>query len=731
MSEEKKRLESQKGGAHLAKPGSKKETKKKDSKDSKKKDGNASWSETAVPIEPIEPPRAEWKPMDDLSSQETSVLPTWTDVQQSAPEKPSPLREVRAVLNTPAPITPITSTTPPPESLSEPVKPSTGKSPLNVPSHTSTNPSGPKRNKYADRMNKKNQKKKKNTGLRIVSSLLIVGLLAGGGYWWWQKTKAAEQELDPNATTIVTRGTIETYVEGSGVTAANKREELGKDLKGKVTEVLVEIGDAVKTGDKLLVVNPTETRAEMVTAEQELADAQRGVEEAQEEVMSAENEVAAVQKKMSRLSVTAPFTGKLVPVEQDDGNTSVYRVGQQVNEGEIIGYMVDDSQMKLSLYYNATYADTIQQGQAATVSVPSTMSTVPGTVSEVDTTQRVSSDGVQLIRVTVTMDNPNTLTKGMMATATVNAGETGEIYPADSGTLEYSREEAVTVQNGGEIQDMGGMDYYSYQSGATIMTLTSENMQSDLQIAQSKVKTAQSHVVSAQRVVKTKQDDIAKLQKIIVDSTLKATMDGVVVSMNAEPGQDVAGTEALVTIADLNDIIVNAEIASSDVSAVEIGQTADLTLYLSDGELSLTGAVKSVALEPKQDSGQSGGLPMFPAVISIDPVEGQAMSIGQGVQYRITTAMAMDTLVVPSSAIVNTESGPAVFAKPAEGETFDEAMPIPEGTEGVPPDFVLVPVEVGLSDSTSTEILWGVGEGTTVYLAVLDQYADDMMGGIG
>ena len=42
---------------------------------------------------------------------------------------------------------------------------------------------------------------------------------------------------------------IETYVEGSGVTAAKVREELGLDLKGTVTsDVLVEVGDEVKSG---------------------------------------------------------------------------------------------------------------------------------------------------------------------------------------------------------------------------------------------------------------------------------------------------------------------------------------------------------------------------------------------------------------------------------------------------------------------------------------------------
>ena len=72
--------------------------------------------------------------------------------------------------------------------------------------------------------------------------------------------------------------------------------------------------------------------------------------------------------------------------------------------------------------------------------------------------------------------------------------------------------------------------------------------------------------------------------------------------------------------------------------------------------------------------------------------------------------------MVPSSAVVNTADGVAVFAQPAEGQTFDNAQPIPEGAE-VPEGFVLVPVEVGISDAENTEILSGLDEGTTVFLA--------------
>ena len=124
----------------------------------------------------------------------------------------------------------------------------------------------------------------------------------------------------------------------------------------------------------------------------------------------------------------------------------------------------------------------------------------------------------------------------------------------------------------------------------------------------------------------------------------------------------------------------------------------------------------------------------FPAVIAIDPIEGQSISIGMGVEYQITTASSSDCLMVPSSAIVYAEEGAAVFAKPLVDENgeeipFSETLPIPEGTEGIPPEFQLVPVETGISDSSNTEILWGIEEGTTVYLSgPQDLYAEMGMG---
>ena len=583
----------------------------------------------------------------------------------------------------------------------------------------------PKRNKYADKMNRK--KRRLSKGARIGITAAAIALLLGGGIWAVVKSRDAGTENVTQTTAAVSCGDLETYIEGSGVTAAKKREELGREVKGKVTQVLVAEGDEVHTGDPLLVIDPTETRKELADAQKELTEAERGVSDAQLEVSKAQSDLSAAQRKLSRLHITAPFTGKLIPTKDSDNKDVSFRVGEQVSEGQVIGYMVNDRQMKLTLAFSAEYARSIRTGQAATVSIASAMSEVSGTVSSVETAQQISSEGVRVIRVGITVNNPGSLTKGMTATATINA-----IYPANAGTLEYSREEAVTAQISGEIIKLNGTSYSTYNGGALIMSLSSDASKDEISAAQNGIAAANRTVASAKTVADEKRAHIAELQQKIQNSTVTSPIDGVVVSLNAVEGQEATGSETLVVVADLNDIAVNAEVSSMDIGSVQQGQRATMTMYASDGsEISLTGEVQSVALEPTQNSSNGqGSMPTFKAVISVDPLEGQKIYSGMSIEYKITTASSYGCLMVPSSAIVNTDSGTAVFAKPPTDENgneipFEETLPIPEGTEGIPEDYQLVPVETGIADSTNTEILGGLEEGTEVFLAgPSDLYAD-------
>lgn len=555
----------------------------------------------------------------------------------------------------------------------------------------------PVRNRYADTMNRPHRRLPRP--VRIGLTVLILAALVAGAVYVVRRTGQSAEE-DTVQTAVATRGYLETYVEGSGYTAAKTRAELGKDLKGKVLTVGAATGDTVTAGQVLLTVDPTEMRAELEDAQTALNEAQKGVNEA--------------NKTLSDLTVTAPFTGRLLPPGEVTSDTTggedtapaspeevKIQKGDEVDSGTVLGTLVDDTNMRLELYYSYAYIDKLKVGQSAVVSIPQTMGTVTGTVDQIDRIEKISDEGGRLFRATVTFRNPGTLKAGMDATATVTADGLN-IAPTGSGKLAYSRETQLTTKASGTASAACAPSYQKFTAGQTILRLTSDDATAALQ--------------SAQQLVQSRQETVNELTQRIEQCTVVSPINGVVMSMNAVEGEDLTGETVPCVVADTQNIIVNADIAMSDVPSVQAGQPAFLSMYYGNDTLTFTGTVQSVALEANKDNNNQGSMPTFPAVISVDPVEGQPLRPDFSVDYRITTAQAEDCIMVPSSAVVNTADGVAVFAQPAEGQTFDNAQPIPEGAE-VPEGFVLVPVEVGISDAENTEILSGLDEGTTVFLA--------------
>ena len=562
------------------------------------------------------------------------------------------------------------------------------------------------RNKYADKMNR--QKKKWPKPLKIGLTVLIIAGLVGGAVFLVNKTKnASAQQGETQQTATAMRGMLETYVECSGMTAAKNKADLGKDLKGDVTEVLVESGALVHTGDVLFIVDPKDTRKDLDDAKSELTELGRQVDEAQSSLNTA-------QKNVGNLTIKAPFSGKMIPQVDDKGSSPSYKVGQDMSSGTVLGTLVDDSTMRLPLYFNYTYLDAVKVGASATVSIPVSMSSVTGKVESIEKVQKVSDDGAMLFRVIISLQNPGTLKKDMVATASVSTAQ-GELMPAESGKLEYVREEQITAKVSGEISSVGNLDYYRYSAGQTICQLKSDEVTNA-------VGTAQRALESAEKNRTDKLTRVDELEKLIRDSTVVSPLDGVVTSLTVSVGDKLEGNATPCTVADLSAIVVNANIPEIDVDKVQPGMPVSISSSYDDSGDMFMGTVTSISLQASQNQGgNSGGggggssAVTFPAVIQIDDPEGK-LRPDRNFNVKITTASNPDCILVPSSAVVNSEQGAAVFAKPAEGQTFENVLPTPEGSD-VPEGFVLVPIETGIFDDTNTEVISGIDEGTEVFLA--------------
>lgn len=568
------------------------------------------------------------------------------------------------------------------------------------------------RNKYADRMN---TKKKLPKAAKIAIGVVAAAILGGGGFFAVTKLNDVSSAVSEE-TAFSSLGFLETYVEGYGQTAAKRSEDLGKDIKGTVTEVLVAPGDQVTAGDTLLKIDADETRKEL----DEAMDAQ---EEAREGIESAQRSLRSANEKASSLRVTAPFAGKLIPPGQEnaegaEGETtavSELRVqpGDELDAGTVIGLLVDDTMLRVPLYYSYAYIDKITEGMPASVSVAYTMTSVYATVEKVEKIERISPDGTKTFRVTLAFENPGTLTKDMDAIGSIEIdGE--QVVPADTGKIEYSREKELTLESGGTVTAVDGLSYYRFTEGQTILQLSNPDV-SDA------VASASAAVEAQQKMFEQKQKRVEELQKLLEEATIVSPIDGIVIDVPVFEGEKVDGSKSVCTVADLSSIVVNASIPEIDIDKVEVGQPVQLSMDSGD---MFTGSVSSISMKAETNEGSRGGASIsFPIVIAVDENPEQTLSPNRSLEFKITTATSENCVTVPSSAVVYTADGAAVYVKPAEGQEFENAVPIPEGSE-VPDDFVLVPIETGISDADNTEVLSGLGEGVEVFLAApQDAYA--------
>ena len=147
---------------------------------------------------------------------------------------------------------------------------------------------------------------------------------------------------------------------------------------------------------------------------------------------------------------------------------------------------------------------------------------------------------------------------------------------------------------------------------------------------------------------------------------ITAPLSGTVVYVNVKPGEvtDPETLTPLVEVVDLNRLIIAANVPSSQMSALKVGQTVEIvpqqaevhdtsataeTAVPSPAPVTLTGTVTLIEdrVDPKTDMG--------PVDISVPPKAG--LRPGQFVRVRIITEERHDCMTVPSRSIVKNQSG--------------------------------------------------------------------------
>lgn len=208
---------------------------------------------------------------------------------------------------------------------------------------------------------------------------------------------------------------------------------------------------------------------------------------------------------------------------------------------------------------------------------------------------------------------------------------------------------------------------------------------------------------------------LAKAERNLSYATITSPIDGVVISRDVEAGQTVASgfeTPTLFTIAaDLTQMQVVADVDEADIGGIEEGQRASFTVdaYPND---TFEGVVTQIRLG---DASSSSSTSTSTTVVTYEVVI-SAPNPDLKLKPRLTANVTIyildkkDVLSVPNKALRFTPEKPLIgnndIVVDCEGE---HKLWTRDGMT-----FTAHPVEVGISNGMSTEIISGIAEGTKV-----------------
>ena len=499
--------------------------------------------------------------------------------------------------------------------------------------------------------------------LAVIGALLFK--LFGG------KTEAEKQVV----TDFVQYGAITAKVEGSGLTKAKSSESISITTAGTVLEVMVTEGQEVTAGTPLFTVDSPA--------------AQAAVQKARSQVEGYEKQLSAAQKDIAGLNLAASYPGKLMEV-------ATLNPGDTISKGQTVAKLNDDTRLRLEQYYSYAYAGELKVGQTVDVSIPALMTTVPGRVEAVHMVSRITPEGSKLFSAEILVENEGALTADMAASATaVVNGET--VYPYEPGKLAYYRTGELQSTVNGTVISSSLVNYLQVSAGQVLVRIDGEDSESELFTIEQNLETA--------------REELEKAEKNLANCNAVAPIDGKVIGLTIQPGDEINTQQPILTISDTSSLIVNATVDERNISYIKPGMMVDLDQW---GNAAM-GIVESVSLS----STVNNGVATYPMVVSMDNMEGM-IQVNSNIQYSLIASQNDNCLILPIQAVrtVSLEDGSSATVVYVSGERPDNALDGVMADEEIPDGFWAVPVEIGISDNYNVEIKSGVEEGTEVFTQI-------------
>ena len=478
----------------------------------------------------------------------------------------------------------------------------------------------------------------KKPALSLVMMLTLSALLLGA--CTASNGTSTEAAMSTETGKVAQTTYVDTY-ETTGSIAAKNRTSVFWTTTGTIAEVKVALGDTVKTGDVLMTIDPESVATSLDAAQTEIDNAQAALDA----LMAPDAATVTTASKTLASSVSAWRDARASITSQlkrysTAGDYNLYLDWYDADADltdAMNGLNLASSSLDVQMAFQATRAVTIwqavdAQAQAALAAAPDDAAQKQR-AAEVAASLAEAEATADARRALLGEDEQATLSTLMDALAAYEAAVNAFVASFDDSTaFEYAARISSLVAG---YQDAG------IKLDSATLTLYALVREPD----------AEAYASAVERLAKAEQ----KLQDLQDSLTLVAPVDGEVISLGYEAGDEAKLNPAAVELIDRKNLYLTLSIEESRIIRLEVGDPVALSIEVMP-DVKLNGHVGYI--NPVGSASQ--GVVYYTVRVDIDQPETNVL-IGATADVAIQLTEPRDVFTVPVLAVQNDTEGEYVY----------------------------------------------------------------------
>lgn len=472
----------------------------------------------------------------------------------------------------------------------------------------------------------------------IVVTIKIISVVAA--------VKNAVAELDDVRTDMVVRQDISNYVSMTGTIVANDSQTVYATQTGvEVLEVNVKVGDVVKEGDIIAVLDSSELLSQLETAQNALY-----VERAK----------TALRVQRAAEDVQDAQVDGLDSWKENDINLAQAQTDYSYAQADVTRACEDLSKARADLA--RAIEDLEDDYDDAKKAKKEAKEDLDAITDETTAEYKAAKNTYDAAK-----DKEKELKEELEDTANARSlsSYNNAVLSAERGVEEAQRSLEKTQRT---VEDT-----------AEKRADSAENQRRKILDAQ---QAQQETNLDASIATDSSEDKIKDLQKQIDNCTVTAPISGVVTSVSMEEGNTATNDKnTICVIQDTSCYEVEATVDEYDVAKITEGMEAAIKTEATE-DMQMSGKVDFVSPTPKSsDSGSTSSTVAYPVKILIDEID-DAVRIGMTATANVLLETAKDVMTVPYDCVAKNDNGDYVVYAVQEGDA-DKVQNVAAGKGGL------------------------------------------------